>query len=85
MKTFKKILSFSLHAYARAVIVIVQKNIFHIAIGALVGTVTVGMYQIANKAQEIMKMLNDFYRANVLPSTSYLHKLNKIEELKNLL
>ena len=85
MKTFKKILSFSLHAYAQAVIVIVQKNIFHIAIGALVGTVTVGMYQIANKAQEIMKMLNDFYQANVLPSTSYLHKLNKIEELKKFI
>ena len=78
-------MSFSLHAYAQAVIVIVQKNIFHIAIGAFVGTVTVGMYQIANKAQEIMKMLNDFYQANVLPSTSYLHKLNKIEELKKFI
>ena len=34
--------------------VIVNNNIAHIVIGATIGSVTVGMYQIAMKAQEIM-------------------------------
>ena len=62
MKTFKKKSSRSLFMPMLSRHCHCSKNIFHIAIGAFVGTVTVGMYQIANKAQEIMKMLNDFIR-----------------------
>ena len=64
---------------------IVNNNIAHIIIGATIGSVTVGMYQIAMKAQEIMLNLNEFYQKNILPSTSYLHQQNKIKELKILI
>ena len=63
---------------------IVNNNIAHIIIKATIGSVTVGMYQIAMKAQEIMLNLNEFYQKNILPSTSYLHQQNKIKELKDV-
>jgi O-antigen/teichoic acid export membrane protein len=81
-KTLKEILSFSLHAYTQAVITIIQKNVNHIILGGILGTVYVGFYQIATKMQEIMKMLNDFYQSNIMPTTTYYVTNNKLKELK---
>lgn len=83
--TLKSILSFSLHAYSQAVITIIQKNVNHILLGGILGTVYVGFYQIATKMQEIMKLLNDFYQSNIMPATTYLISTNKINELKSFI
>ena len=84
-KTLKSILSFSLHAYTQAVITIIQKNVNHIILGGVLGTIYVGFYQIAIKIQEVMKMLNDFYQTNIMPATTYLISTNRMSELKNFI
>lgn len=85
IKTLKEILSFSLHAYTQAVITIIQKNVNHVILGGILGTVYVGFYQVASKLQEIMKLLNDFYQSNIMPATTYLMASNRLNELKKLI
>ncbi len=85
LRVLRDILKTSIHYYFQAVMHIVNNNIAHIVIGSVIGSVTVGMYQIAMKAQEIMLNLNEFYQKNILPSTSYLHTQNRIEELRALI
>ena len=84
-KKLKSITKVSIHYYFQAIMVIVNNNIAHIVIGATIGSVTVGMYQIAMKAQQIMLHLNDFYQKSILPSTSYLHQQNRTQELRTLI
>ena len=81
----KSILKFSLHAYTQAVITIIQKNVNHVLLGGVLGTIYVGFYQIASKAQEIMKLLNDFYQSNIMPATTVLISSNRHDELKNFI
>jgi O-antigen/teichoic acid export membrane protein len=85
IKNLIKITKVSIHYYFQAIMVIINNNIAHIVIGATIGSVTVGMYQIAMKAQEIMLNLNEFYQKNILPSTSYLHQQKRTKELRTLI
>ena len=85
IKTLRSILSFSLHAYSQAVITIIQKNVNHVILGTVLGTVYVGFYQIATKLQEVVKMLNDFYQSNIMPATTYLVSSNRINELRSFI
>jgi O-antigen/teichoic acid export membrane protein len=85
IQNLKETFKYSMHFYIQSLMVIVNNNIAHIVIGTTIGSVTVGMYQIAMKAQEIMLNLNEFYQKNILPSTSYLHHQKRTKELKTLI
>ena len=73
IETFK----YSLHFYFQSLMVIVNNNIAHIVIGSTIGSVTIGMYQIAMKAQEIILNLNEFYQKNILPTLATFTSKNE--------